>query len=73
MSGPQPTKPGPNRGFRRAFAVAGLVGAVLLLALEGRELVSGGPRGVSWFWILIALVLALLSIAELADRGDVSP
>ena len=73
MSGPQPPKPRPGRGFRRAVAAAGLVGAAVLLTLEGRELLTGGPRGVSWFWILIALVLALLSIAELTDRRDPSP
>ena len=66
----EPLKSGPNKGFRRAFAVAGLVGAVVLLTLEGREMAAGGPRGVSWFWVLLALVLALLSVAELADRGE---
>ena len=60
----------PSRKFRRALAVASLVGAAVLLTLEAREMTGGGPRGVSWFWVVVALALIVLSIAELTDRAE---
>ena len=58
-----------KRRARKLLAGLAVVGGVGLIVLERSAILGGGAAGVSWFWIAVAVVLALLGLAELVDKG----
>ncbi len=68
MSDLQPNR---RRGrFRKAGGVLAVCAGTLLIVLERSEALGGDRQGVAWFWIVVAVLLIVLGLAELFDRGE---
>ena len=57
-----------KRRFRKAGGALAVLAGLLLIVLERSEAIGGQQAGVAWFWIVVAVLLIMLGIAELADR-----
>lgn len=62
-----------RRKARKLLAVLGLIAGIGLLTLERTEALGGDRQGASWFWIVVAMLLILLALAELFDRTPADP
>ena len=66
----EPERRATKHGARKLLATLGLVGGVALIVLEtvGSFARVGGMSEVAWFWIVVALLLIAIAMAELLDR-----
>ena len=65
-----PRRASTRRRARKLLAALGLVGGVMLVVLEVTRTFTReeGETGIGWFWIVVALLLIALALAELLDR-----
>ena len=59
-----------RRRMRKVGAVLAIFIGVLLVVLERTQALGGERQGAAWFWIIVALALVAVGLAELLDRGD---
>lgn len=57
-----------RRRLRKAGGVLAVVFGSTLIVLERSEALGGAQPGVAWFWIVVAVLLIALGMAELLDR-----
>lgn len=58
-----------RRRMRKLGGVLALVVGALLISLERSDALGSDQPGAAWFWILVALFLIALGIAQLLDLG----
>ena len=66
------TLPPPGSSRRRLRKIGGalaVLAGVALVVLERSEALGGAGQGAAWFWIIVALLLVSLGLAELLDVG----
>jgi len=66
------TLPPPGSSRRRLRKLGGalaVLAGVALVVLERSEALGGAGQGAAWFWIIVALLLVSLGLAELLDVG----
>lgn len=59
-----------RRRMRKAGGILAIVIGSLLIVLERTQALGGEQQGAAWFWIIVALALIAVGLAELLDRGD---
>lgn len=67
--GDKRSQPPTRLRMRKLGGVLAVVVGVLLILLERSAALGSDQPGAAWFWILVALFLIALGIAQLLDRG----
>ena len=58
-----------RRRLRKMGGALAVLAGVVLVVLERSEALGGAGQGAAWFWIVVALLLVMLGLAELFEVG----